>query len=96
MPFFIVMVLDLARGKGLMARVFSLPGTGFLGETGYSIFIWQSVVLIFSYVSLEIFPGIGPYQVWIAIALILALAIPSTYLVEKPIARAIRSKTRDH
>ncbi len=95
MPFFIVIVLDLARGKGLLAQIFSLPGTGFLGETGYSIFIWQSVVLISMYVSLMIFPTIGPYQIWIAVALIMALAIPSTYLVEKPIARAIRRKFID-
>ena len=95
MPLFILMVLDLARGKGLMARLFSLPGTGFLGETGYSIFIWQSVILIGSFVSLAINPAIGPYQVWIAIVLIMVLAIPSTYLVEKPIARAIRRKYID-
>jgi peptidoglycan/LPS O-acetylase OafA/YrhL len=40
-------------------------------------------------------PAIGPYQIWIAIALIMALAIPSTYLVEKPIARFIRRKYID-
>lgn len=95
MPLFMVLVLDLARGNGLMARVFSLPGTGFLGETGYSIFIWQAVVLVSMYVTLMISPAIGAYQVWIAIGLIMALAIPSTYLVEKPIARAIRRKFID-
>ena len=95
MPFFVMMVLDLARGKGLMAKVFSLPGTGFFGETGYSIFIWQSIILIGSYVSLMIIPAIGPYQIWIAIVLIMVLAIPSTYLVEKPIARLIRRKYID-
>jgi len=89
------MVLDLARGKGLMARVFSLPGLGFLGETGYSIFIWQSVVLVGSYVSLMINPAIGPYQIWIAIVMIMVLAIPSTYLIEKPLARVIRRKFID-
>ena len=95
MPFFVVMVLDLARGKGLMAKVFSLPGTGFLGETGYSIFIWQSVILIGCYVSLMFIPAIGPYQIWIAIAFIMALAILSTFLVEKPLARVIRRKFID-
>ena len=95
MPLFMMLVLDLARGKGLMARFFSLPGMGFLGETGYSIFIWQAVVLISMWVTLMINPAIGPYQVWIAIALIMALAIPSTYLVEKPIARSIRRRIID-
>ena len=95
MPLFILMVLDLARGKGLMAKVFSLPGTGFLGETGYSIFIWQSIILIGSYVSLMINPAIGPYQIWIAIVSIMVLAISSTYLIEKPLARVIRRKFID-
>ncbi|NNL51106.1 MAG: acyltransferase [Woeseiaceae bacterium] len=92
MPLFIVMLLDLARGRGLMAKVFSLPGTGFLGETGYSIFIWQGFVLMMMFGTLVINPDIGPYQVWIAIGLIMALAIPSTYLIEKPISRAIRRR----
>ncbi len=95
MPLFIVMVLDLARGRGLMAKVFSLPGTGFLGETGYSIFIWQSIVLLSMGFSLMMFPGIGPYQVWLAIVMIMVLAIPSTYLVEKPIARMLRKRFID-
>ena len=95
MPFFVVIVVDLARGKGLMARLFSLPGTGFLGETGYSIFIWQNVVLMLMFTSLKIMPGIGPWQGWLAIGLLMALAIPSTYLVEKPIARWIRRKYID-
>lgn len=95
MPLTIMIVLDLARGNGLMAKVFSLPGTGFLGETGYAIFIWQSVILIASYVSLTVNPAIGPYQIWIAIVSIMALAIPSTYLIEKPLARVIRRKFID-
>lgn len=95
MPLFVMMVLDLARGRGLMAKVFSLPGTGFLGETGYSIFIWQSIILVFTYVSYMVNPAIGPYQIWIAVVLIMVLAIPSTYLVEKPIARLIRRKYID-
>ena len=95
MPLFMIMVLDLARGRGLIAKIFSLPGTGFLGETGYSIFIWQSIVLMFTYASLMAMPAIGPWQIWIAIALIMALAIPSTYLIEKPLARFIRRKYID-
>ncbi len=95
MPLFVVMVLDLARGKGLLARVFSLPGTGFLGETGYSIFIWQSVVMIVMFISYAAIPAVGPYQIWLAVGLIMALAIPSTYLIERPLARLIRRKYID-
>ena len=95
MPLFVVIVLDLARGRGLLARFFTLPGTGFLGETGYSMFIWQSVVMMTMAISFMVVPGIGPFQIWIAIALIMALAIPSTHLIEKPLARVIRRKYID-
>jgi len=95
MPLYMVLVLDLARGRGIMSRVFSMPGTGFLGETGYSIFIWQIVVLIAANIMYMVVPAVGPYQIWISIALIMGLAIPSTYLVEKPLARVIRRKWID-
>jgi peptidoglycan/LPS O-acetylase OafA/YrhL len=95
MPLYIVFILDLARGKGLMAKIFALPGTGFLGETGFSIFIWQSVVMTGVFISLSLYPAIAPYQVWLAVILVMALAIPSTYLIEKPFVRFIRSKYLD-
>lgn len=96
MPLYIVFILDLARGKGIMAKVFTLPGSKFLGETGFSLFIWQSVIMAAAFVSLEYFPEIGPYQVWLAIILLLAVSIPSTYLFEKPLARLIRIKYVDN
>jgi peptidoglycan/LPS O-acetylase OafA/YrhL len=63
---------------GVMAKVFTLPGTKFLGETGFSIFIWQSVIITAAFVSLEYFPEIGPTQIWLGIILLLAVSIPST------------------
>lgn len=95
MPLYMLLLLDLARGRGIMSRLFSLPGTGFLGETGYSIFIWQIIVLIAANVMYAVSPAIGPYQVWISIALIMSLAIPSTYLIEKPLARVLRKRWID-
>ncbi|MEM9690659.1 MAG: acyltransferase family protein, partial [Pseudomonadota bacterium] len=95
MPFFIVIVLDLARGRGLLSKVFSLPGTGFLGETGFSIFIWQSFVVLIMYFTILTMPDIGPYQHWIAIGSVLLLSIASTYLLEKPMARWIRRRFID-
>jgi peptidoglycan/LPS O-acetylase OafA/YrhL len=92
MPLFMLIVLDLARGRGLMARVFSLPGMGWLGETAYSIFIWQAVILVSLRLSREALPWIGPYQLWLAMGGIVVLAVASTYLIEKPIAKAIGRK----
>ncbi len=95
MPLFIVIVLDLARGRGLISKLFSLPGTGFLGETGFSIFIWQSFVVLVMYFTIITIPTIGPYQHWIAIGLVVLLAIGSTYLVEKPVAKWFRRRYID-
>jgi peptidoglycan/LPS O-acetylase OafA/YrhL len=92
MPIYVVFLLDLARGKGLMAKVFALPGMGFLGETGFSIFIWQSVVIAGAFISLSLYPEIASYQVWLAVMFVMVLAIPSTYLIEKPFVRFIRRK----
>lgn len=92
MPLYMVFLLDLARGKGLIARLFSLPGTHFLGKIGFSMFIWQAVIFAGLFISLSVFPASAPYQVWLAIAAIFILAIPSTYLVEKPLVKLIRRK----
>lgn len=96
MPLYIVLVLDLARGNGVMARVFALPGTGFLGETGFSIFMWQGVIMIGCFVSMSVIPEIAPYQHWIALVMIMVVAIPSTYWFEKPFARFLKRKYINH
>lgn len=92
MPIYMVLLVDLARGRGLAARLFSLPGTGFLGETGFSIFVWQNLVMTACWMSLTINPAAGEHHLWAASAGIIALAIFSTYVLEKPMARRLRRR----
>lgn len=93
MPLYMVVIVDLARGRGLAARLFSLPGTGFLGETGFSIFIWQNLVMVFCWMSLMIVgPSAGDYHLAVASVGIIVLGIFSTYCLEKPIARKLTAK----
>ncbi|MFT5543525.1 MAG: peptidoglycan/LPS O-acetylase OafA/YrhL [Glaciecola sp.] len=92
MPLYIVLVLDLARGNGVMARIFALPGTGFLGETGFSIFMWQGAIMVGCFISISVYPEMASYQHWVAIVMIMVVAIPSTYLFEKPLARLLKRK----
>lgn len=92
MPLYMIVVLDLARGNGLAARLFSLPGTGFLGETGFSIFIWQNLVMSACWISLSVNPNAGFYHLWVAPAALIVIAIFSTYLIEKPLAKGLRRK----
>lgn len=89
MPLYMVLIIDLAKGNGLAARFFSLPGTGFLGETGFSIFIWQNLIMATCWLSLSIDPSAGFYHLWVAVILI---AIFSTYWIEKPLAEWLRKK----
>lgn len=92
MPLYIVIIVDLARGNGIAARLFSLPGTGFLGETGFSIFIWQNFVLMMCGAFIMFNPEAGQHQFFWALVCTILLGIVSTYLIEKPIARKLRRK----
>ena len=92
MPLYMVIIVDLARGNGIAARLFSLPGTGFLGETGFSIFIWQNFVLMMCGAFIMFNPEAGQHQFLWALVGAIVLGIISTYLVEKPIARKLRRK----
>jgi len=92
MPLFMVIIADLARGNGIAARLFSLRGMGFLGETGFSIFIWQNFILMMCGAFIMFNPEAGQHQfLWALVGAIL-LGIVSTYLIEKPIARKLRRK----
>ena len=92
MPLFMMLILDLARGKGLIAKLLSLPGTRFLGEIGFSIFIWQAFVLTAAVISLSLFPEISNYQVTLSILMVLTLATVSTYYIEKPLTKWLKRK----
>ncbi|HEY0891679.1 MAG TPA: acyltransferase [Cellvibrio sp.] len=92
MPLYMIIIVDLARGRGIAARLFSLPGTGFLGETGFSIFIWQNFVLMMCGAFIMFNPEAGQHQFFWALVGAIALGIISTYLIEKPIARKLRRK----
>lgn len=92
MPLYMIVVLDLAKGNGLAARFFSLPGTGFLGETGFSIFIWQNLIMAACWFSLSINPNAGLYHLWVAITAVIVISIFSTFLIEKPLAGWLRKK----
>lgn len=92
MPLYMILVLDLARGRGLLAKLFSVPGMNFLGETGFSIFIWQNLVMIGCFAALMINPHGGEHQLLGASAAMVILAIVSTYWIEKPLASKLRGR----
>ncbi|HEY7771889.1 MAG TPA: acyltransferase, partial [Marinagarivorans sp.] len=75
MPLYMVITLDLARHHGVAARLFSLPGTGFLGNTGFSIFVWQNLVMAGCWIALMINPDAWAYQLEIATLAVIFIGI---------------------
>jgi peptidoglycan/LPS O-acetylase OafA/YrhL len=91
MPLYLVVIYDFALGRGIAARVFSLPGMNFLGQTSFSIFIWQNLFMVISfYVAF----GTGNQAAALPVAIIgvLVMSIVSTYLIEKPWAKRLRRR----
>ncbi|WP_026374802.1 acyltransferase family protein [Aestuariibacter salexigens] len=89
MPLYMVFIIDLAKGKGFVARLLSSSIMQRLGDIGFSIFIWQAFVLAVAFISIEHFPQLADVHLALAVILVLLLAVFSTYVIEKPLARAI-------
>ncbi|KXI29378.1 acyltransferase family protein [Paraglaciecola hydrolytica] len=92
MPLYLIMIYDLAMGNGLVARLFSVPGMKFIGETGYSVFIWQNMVIVAMFISLMINANAGKHHLLVGSISMVLLAIFSTYVIEKPLSRRLRKK----
>ncbi|HEY6528860.1 MAG TPA: acyltransferase [Cellvibrionaceae bacterium] len=92
MPLYMLIIVDLARGNGMMARLLSFRLMGFLGETGFSIFIWQNMVMVVCWMTVMINPAFGLHQFKAALAGIVLLGIFSTYVIEKPFSKWLRRK----
>jgi peptidoglycan/LPS O-acetylase OafA/YrhL len=92
MPLYMLVLYDLALGRGFIARFFSLPGMGFLGQTSFSIFIWQNLFLGLGFAMVMAMPGSTSASFWFAVIGLTTMAIISTYLIEKPLARKLRRR----
>jgi peptidoglycan/LPS O-acetylase OafA/YrhL len=90
MPLFMVVIVDLARGRGLAARLFSLRLPVFLGEAAFSIFIWQNLIMTFCWISISMNPEYGHKNTLFAVLGMLVIAVFSAYCIEKPIAKKLR------
>lgn len=92
MPLYMLVIVDLAGGRGLFARMLSVKPILFLGETGYAIFIWQNLVMVFCWVAVSINPALGQTQFYVAAGVMVVLAIISTYGIERPLSRTLRRR----
>ena len=92
LPLYMVVLHDLALGRGFIARIFSLPGMGFLGQLSFSIFIWQNLFLGLGIGVGMAFPGSTGVSFWFAVIGLLVMATISTFYIEKPLARRLRRR----
>ena len=90
MPLHLIVLYDLALGRGIAARVLSIRPLRFLGATSFSIFIWQNLLMA---IGLMIVPALALPK-WLAFTVaavgVLLVAIASTYWIERPLARRLR------
>jgi peptidoglycan/LPS O-acetylase OafA/YrhL len=93
MPLYLLVLYDLALGRGFIARLFSLPGMGFLGQTSFSIFIWQNLFLGLGVGIGMAVPGSKSVSFWFAVIGLTLMSMISTYWIEKPIARRLRRRS---
>jgi peptidoglycan/LPS O-acetylase OafA/YrhL len=92
MPLYMIIIIDLAKGNGLAARLFSLPGMDFLGETSFSIFIWQTFVTMLCWGMIMANPAGGDHQFLWALVILVGISIFSTYVLEKPLTKWLQRK----
>jgi peptidoglycan/LPS O-acetylase OafA/YrhL len=83
---------DLALGRGFIARIFSLPGMGFLGQLSFSIFIWQNLFLALGIGLGMAFPESTSVSFWFAVVGLTVMAMISTFFIEKPLTRRLRRR----
>jgi peptidoglycan/LPS O-acetylase OafA/YrhL len=92
MPLYMLVLYDLALGRGFIARIFSLPGMGFLGQTSFSIFIWQNLFLALGVGLVFAMPESKSISFWFAVIGLTVMSMISTYWIEKPLAKKLRRR----
>ncbi len=92
MPLYLLVIYDFALGRGFFARVFSLPGMNFLGQLSFSIFIWQNLLMMVSFIVVFVNREAAPAAFWTAVLGLLCISAVSTYFIEKPIASRLRRR----
>jgi peptidoglycan/LPS O-acetylase OafA/YrhL len=91
-PLFLVVIYDLANNRGVMARLFSLPGLRQLGEASFSMFILQFPVLILGSIVFQNSQVDSLVRLIVVIILTIVISLLSIMVFEKPVTRWLRRK----
>ena len=92
-PLYLVLIYDLAHGRGLLARVLTLPGLRRLGDASFSIFVLQMPIgaIVLSTASAA---GLtSTVSVPLVVSVVVIVSLLSTSYFEKPISNWLRART---
>lgn len=88
----LLMLLTITHAASLPGRILEHPLLRWIGRLSYSLYLWQQLFLVWP--GLEA-PALHPFQTFpLNIAATLACAIPSYYLLEKPLVKLGQKLTR--
>ncbi|MDP6447498.1 MAG: acyltransferase [Pirellulaceae bacterium] len=95
-PLYLIVVYDLALGRGWLSRMLSPRWLKTLGETSFSIFMLQLPVIAAGMGLLWAIDlpsrGLALLQLPLLLSLGLLASLASTYLFEKPVSRRLRAR----
>ena len=91
-PLYLVMIRDLAHGRGVLSRVLSLPGMRTLGHSSFAIFVLQyPAVSYLNFLRRTSLPETGPMLPLVILAIVLT-SVLSTRVFEKPVSSWLRAR----
>jgi peptidoglycan/LPS O-acetylase OafA/YrhL len=91
-PLYLVLIHDLARGQGVLARALSWRVFRIFGETSFSIFILQMPVMFVGASLLSRVPMPSLARLMLLVAMTLLVAMCSTRLFERPVANWLKRR----
>ncbi len=92
LPLYLVVLRDLALGRGAVARFFSLALFAHLGKWAFPVYVWQTFLFSLSFFLSFYFESLRPWVLWMTVLSILPIAAASTYFVEKPVGAFLQRR----
>jgi peptidoglycan/LPS O-acetylase OafA/YrhL len=91
-PFYLVTIYDLARNRGMLARLLCLPGIRILGDASFAMFMLQLPVFILIMIVATVIPMPSALHVSLIVIVAVGVSLLSTRYFEKPVSRRLRAR----
>jgi len=92
-PLFMIMLHDLAIGRGMLAALCKCRPLKFLGEASFAVFIWQFPTIILVAWLFRVIESESPFlHLIVVLVAVLVISLLSTFYFEQPVSRALRRR----